>query len=64
MKIEQAIQYLEVYKERFGNLDILIDETITNPDDTTFRKVVRHDCSFVVTTNENREYIVSVRKEV
>ena len=64
MKIDQAIRYLEIYKEMFGNLDILVDEVINKPNDPTFRKVVRHDCSIVVTTNENMDrYIVSIHKK-
>ena len=63
MKIDQAIRYLEIYKEQFGNLDVLVDEVITKPNDPTFRQVARHDCSIVVTTNENMEHIVSIHKK-
>lgn len=63
MKIDQAIRYLEIYKKQYGNLDIFMDEVIIKPNDPNFRKVVRHDCSIVVTTNESKEYIVSIHKK-
>ena len=63
MKIDEAIEQLQIFRNKFGNLDIFLPEVIEQSDYNSYsRKTFFNDCKISVCSYKPLEYAVIIDK--